>query len=129
MLLLVLLQFESRVARPDASLLTLAVRLVVHLVGISVDAPRPVLIEARQRLAELVFVVLIAPYARLIAARTLQVRKSNAAFLLTTTAWNAAPRADNSRFVGQVLGQLADGLVLVEAILVHIGLARKHVFP
>ena len=82
MLLLVLLQFESRVARSDASLLTLAVRLVVHLVGISVDAPRPVLIEARQRLAELVFVVLIAPYARLIAARTLQVRKSNAAFLL-----------------------------------------------
>jgi len=128
MLLLVLLQFESRVARPNASLFTLAVRLIVHLIRISADAPRPVLIKTRQRLTELVFVVLIAPYVRLIATRALQVRKSNNTFLLAATAWNATPRADNSRFVWQVLGQLADGLVLVEAILVDIRLTREHIF-
>lgn len=55
-ILLLLLQFESRVAGADASLLALIIRLVICDVGICTDAGR-LFVEARHRFIQLVFVV------------------------------------------------------------------------
>lgn len=57
----------------------------------------------------------------------METRKSKVSFG-TSTSRNAASRADDGWFVGQVLWEFADGFVLVKTILVYVGFARQDVF-